>query len=177
MSRQHYWHYLLNEAGEPIASANISVFQAGTTTALYVYTAESGGTPSNTVPQITTDTDGYFEFWVADSDDTSYGYSGIKIKIQWEKTGVIDTDSIDNIDFFGKKANVYSLSVAQTSWAADDGQYSYDVTHNLNTEYPIAAVYGDSSTLSEPITAGIISLTQTKIYRETNVACKVVLIG
>lgn len=96
--RQHYWQYLLNTEGQPIQGASISIFEAGTDIPIYVYSQEVGGTPTNTSPQITTGLDGYFEFWVADAADTVYGYSGIKLKIQWSKTG-INTAYIDNVDF------------------------------------------------------------------------------
>lgn len=177
MSRQHFWHYLCNEEGQPIDSANISIYQAETSTALWIYTQEDGGTPVGVAPQVVSGIDGFFEFWVADSSDTSYGYGNIKIKIAWEKAGTIDAGSVDNIDFQGKKIAYYTASIGTSAWSSSAGLYYYDITHSLYNEYPLVMVYGDSTTLSEPVTAGVLTSTSTRLYRLNGDACKVVLLG
>lgn len=99
MARSHYWQYLINEEGQPIESANIRIYKAGGTTPAYVYTQEVGGTATNSIPQVTTNSNGFFEFWIADASDT-LGYApSQKFKIQWQKTG-ITTGTIDNVNIF-----------------------------------------------------------------------------
>lgn len=99
MARSHYWQYLINEEGQPIQSANIRIYKAGSTTPAYVYTQEVGGTATNSIPQVSTNSNGFFEFWIADASDT-LGYApSQKFKIQWQKTG-ITTGVIDNVNIF-----------------------------------------------------------------------------
>jgi len=102
MARSHYWQYILNSEGQPVESVSITLYLAGTTTTARVYSSETGGTPSSAAPQATTDTDGFFEFWVSnDSDDPTYGYATTqKFKIMWEKSGIISSATIDNLDIF-----------------------------------------------------------------------------
>lgn len=67
-------------AGNVIADATISVYEAATTTVASIYTASSGGTAVNSVDS---DTDGSFYFYVDDSD---YDRTQ-KFKIVLSKTG------------------------------------------------------------------------------------------
>lgn len=98
MARVHFWQFLVNEEGQPIENADISVYLSSSVSAANVYDREYGGTPITTVPQTTTDTNGYFEFWIADSDDTTYGYANdTKFKLTWDKTGVA-AGSINYVD-------------------------------------------------------------------------------
>ena len=69
MARHHYWKYILDTAGNIVESANINIFKANTATPATIYTAESGGSEVNATPQRTSDSKGYFEFWI---DDTIY---------------------------------------------------------------------------------------------------------
>lgn len=99
MARVHWWSYLVNEEGQPIEGADISIYLAGTTTAANIFTGESGGTANNTTPQVSTNEDGFFEFWIANNSEASgYDYSQ-KFKVKWETTGVADGE-IDNINVF-----------------------------------------------------------------------------
>ena len=99
MARRHYWQFLVTDEGNPIENANIEVYLAGTDTAANVYFAETGGLPSNTIPQTVTSKKGYFEFWVSDNTDTNgYEYSQ-KFKVGWSATGVA-VGHIDYIDVF-----------------------------------------------------------------------------
>ena len=88
--------------GKIIASATISVYLAGTTTAASVYEAYSGGTAVNSV---TSSSDGTFSFYVDDTDYTGLqrfkcvigktGYTSITydyITI-FDVTAIIDTDT------------------------------------------------------------------------------------
>jgi len=96
--RAHFWQYITNEEGQPIEGAYISIYLTGTTTPAAVYTSESGGSAVTESPQIESDENGFFQFWIADYTDT-YGYdAGQKYTIAWEKEGVITAGSIDNVE-------------------------------------------------------------------------------
>lgn len=110
MARVHFWKFLVNEAGEPIESANISITLAGTDTPVWVYFDEFSSTGKRDVPQLSTIKNGYFEFWIDEDEDfdpegtvdnvngVSYGFNQ-KFKLSWEKTGIA-TGTIDYIDIF-----------------------------------------------------------------------------
>lgn len=95
--RTHYWQYLVNEEGQPVNEADISIYLNGTSTAAWVYSQESGGSATNSSPQVQTNDEGYFEFWVADETE-SHGYAGTqKFAIEWSKPGVISDGGINDI--------------------------------------------------------------------------------
>ena len=99
MARVHQWQFLLNEVGEPISNADISVYLAGTTTPVTIYTDEFSNNTVSTAPQLKTLSNGYFEFWIADKNET-FGYETTqKFKIKWEKTGIARGE-VDFIDIF-----------------------------------------------------------------------------
>ena len=102
MARSHYWQYILNSEGQPVESVDITLYLAGTTTTARVYSSETGGTPSSAAPQASTNSDGFFEFWISnDSDDPTYGYTTTqKFKINWIKSGIVASSTIDNLDIF-----------------------------------------------------------------------------
>ena len=132
MARNHYWQYLLNEEGQPIEDADITVTLAGTSTAAYVFEAESGGVATIT-PGITTSSTGYFEFWIGDSRETN-GYAKTqKFKIQWAKTG-ISTQNIDNVDVFPNIPSFTSNYSSSTSWT---------VVHELNSSALVVTAWVD----------------------------------
>lgn len=112
--RSHFWQYLINNEGVPVGDASIKVYEAGTSTPVYVYLQENGGSPTNSTPQTTTDSDtGLFEFWIADESDT-YGYSTTqKFKIEWSKTGM-NTGSINNVDIHQVRYGVDTSSTDTT---------------------------------------------------------------
>ena len=62
MAKIKWYSYLLNEEGQPISGASISIYLANSTTPAAIYTSETGTTATSAVPQLTTDADGYFEF-------------------------------------------------------------------------------------------------------------------
>ena len=99
MARYHYWQFIINQEGQPINNAEVSLYLAGTDTPAYVYSSEFGGNAINTTPQAMTNRAGYFEFWLGD-DQESDGYPiGQKFKLQWEREGVA-SGSIDWLDIF-----------------------------------------------------------------------------
>jgi len=102
MARVHVWQFLLTDVGTPIADANIYIYQAGTLIAANVYLAETGGSTVTSVEggvNVTTDSNGKFEFWIGDAWETG-GYSpNQKFKIAWYKIGIADGE-IDYVNIF-----------------------------------------------------------------------------
>jgi len=84
MARSKYWQYLINEEGQPVPYATIQLFNASTTTPASAYAKEesesiiSGGI-------LTTDSAGYFDFWV----DGNVYTEGMKFDLLWSKPGSI----------------------------------------------------------------------------------------
>ena len=103
--RYHFWQFLINQEGQPINNAEISIYSAGTTTPITVYTGEITSDIVSVSPQISTNNNGYFEFWVGDEEET-YGYPReMKIKISWNRPG-ISSGFVDNIDVFPSMVGV-----------------------------------------------------------------------
>jgi uncharacterized GH25 family protein len=62
MSRVHWFSYILNDEGQGIENASVSIYLAGTTTPAIVYMDEFSSTSNETAPQVYTDSNGFFEF-------------------------------------------------------------------------------------------------------------------
>lgn len=93
MARIHYWQFLTSDGGLPVGGAGITVTSAGTTgTPINIYydAFSNNGSPSGTV---LTQPNGYFEFFV---DDTEISESQ-KARISWNKQGVIQ-GFVDYVD-------------------------------------------------------------------------------
>lgn len=88
--RYKYQSYAKDGNGAVIASATISVYLASTTTVADVYTAFSGGTAVNSV---TSDSEGYFYFWVDDGDYT--GEQFFKLVITKSRFSARTLDNIE----------------------------------------------------------------------------------
>jgi hypothetical protein len=101
MARTHYWQFLINKEGQPITDAEISVYEAGTLNPVRIFNSEFGSSYTSLTPQITTNEKGYFEFWVADNEETAGYPPSQKFKIAWDKTGIESgyVDWIDILDF------------------------------------------------------------------------------
>lgn len=97
--RYHYWQFLVNQDGQPINGASISIFKAGTTESISVYKGEYTTDVVSTSPQIITNSNGYFEFWIGDEEETAGYTRGTKFKIVWNREGVT-YGSVDYIDVF-----------------------------------------------------------------------------
>lgn len=99
MARKHYWQFLVTDEGNPIENASISIYEAGSETAVWVYTDEIGGSGNASDPQVNTSKKGFFEFWIA-TDNEANGYPiGTKFKIAWSAPGV-SGGYIDFVDVF-----------------------------------------------------------------------------
>ncbi len=83
-----YFAHLLNEEGQPIPGADISVYLAGSTTDARIYTDHNGSNLVDTSPQLVTNEDGYFEFWIGNPNDPNGYATTQKFKIAWDKEGI-----------------------------------------------------------------------------------------
>lgn len=202
--RYHYWEYLLNEEGQPVEGAAVNIYTAQSLVEAYVYLQETGGTPTNTVPQLYTDENGLFSFWVADEAD-SYGYSvEEKFKLVCSLPGVIEDVIIDNVDFmrveevdvtdsvstvnnkvisnslaytWNAKAVSETITIDTISWSLSGSDYVYDIVHELtNGSYPIVMVYDSTDKTVTDFTITKVNDTTVKISRSTNEALTVTLI-
>jgi hypothetical protein len=105
MARYHQWGFIVNEAGEPIENAEITIKLAGTEELANVYYDEFGNANSSTTPtlsagpQLSTLSNGYYEFWIGDITET-FGYrNDQKFKLEWVRIGVAHGE-IDYINIF-----------------------------------------------------------------------------
>ena len=208
MSRGHFWMYLLNEEGQPVSGASITVQEMGTGYPYaWVYSGETGGVPTQTSPQTTTDTTGYFEFWIGSGADT-HAYTGsTKFMVSWAKPGVITAGSVTNVEViapsqevtetdnvdttknkmvsnqlaysWNNRAKVVVTGVPSGSWISSSPYYYYTVVHNLGNPYPIVICYNDTTTKSESICAQYVSSAGnfTTVWRTTNTAAHVTVVG
>lgn len=99
MARVHYWQFIIDEEGRPIEGADITIFLANSNEPAYIYEDEIGGAPLNSAPQLTTNTEGFFEFWIGDSSEVNGYKSTQKFKIYWERIGIA-AGMIDYVDIF-----------------------------------------------------------------------------
>lgn len=97
--RYHFWQFLLNQEGQPINGAEISIMIAGTSSPATVYTGEFTSETKGDAPQIITLSNGYFEFWVGDEEEVSGYPRGTKFKLEWYREGIAQ-GSIDYINIF-----------------------------------------------------------------------------
>ena len=94
--RYIYQSYAKDQNGSVITGATVSVYLAGTTTAADVYTAASGGVAVNSVTSSSsTGTEGYFYFWVDDSDYT--GEQLFKIVVTKSNFPAVPYDNLEII--------------------------------------------------------------------------------
>jgi len=105
MARYHQYGFIVNEAGEPIENAEITIKLAGTDVLASLYYDEFGdANSSNTVslsagPQLSTLSNGYYEFWIGDISE-QFGYrNDQKFKMEWVRIGVAH-GMIDYINIF-----------------------------------------------------------------------------
>lgn len=154
MSRVHFHSYVQNDEGQPVEGVEISIYLAGTTSPATVYDNESGGSSTSVTPQATTNSEGFFEFWVPAIDEGGYALDQ-KFKIVWEKVGITegyidyyevfpaaapgqvdetDTDTTKNkvvSNFLAKKWTDHADSAAS---AAHGGMYPIDETDSDTTK-------------------------------------------
>lgn len=178
MARAHYFYYLINSAGEPIPNANISIYSAGTTTPAQVYFGETGGASVSTIPQTNTDTNGFFQFWIADASEGGYEATS-KFDVSWSTGGGAEDGTLQYIDFITPRPiSMSTTSIPTSAWTADDGQYYYDVVHGLGNSYPVVMLYEVSTnTETVPTTATSISANTTRVWKIDDAASVVSILG
>ena len=118
MSRYKYMGTFKDGNGRVVGTATtsdgvagtISVYLAGTTTAASVYTASSGGVAVNSV---STDTHGYFYFWVDDSDYTVS--QTFKITLSHAD---FESKTYDDIVIFAPEYDVLTVTMEDISTAS-----------------------------------------------------------
>jgi hypothetical protein len=115
MARYHWWGFIVNEAGEPIENAEITIKLAGTEELACVYYDEFGNANSclnpelSAGPQLSTLSNGYYEFWIGDISEP-YGYrNDQKFKIEWIRIGVAQ-GMIDYVNIFPLGPQTYPVS-------------------------------------------------------------------
>jgi len=87
--RIHFWHYVLNEGGQPIQNAEIRLYlQSSPTTEAEIYTSPIAVTSTTcSLADIKTDNDGYFEFWL-EGEGGEGGYAhATEFILEWYKAG------------------------------------------------------------------------------------------
>lgn len=116
MARYHKWGFIVNEAGEPIKNAEITVKLAGTEELACVYYDEFGSANSCTTPslsggyQLKTLSNGFYEFWIGDIYE-KYGYrNDQKFKLEWIRIGVAHGE-IDYVDIFPNAMNIEKVAL------------------------------------------------------------------
>ena len=114
MARGHFWQYIVNEEGQSIDAATVNVYLSGSSTPAYVYTTEAGGSATNTLPQATTDDEGYFEFWIGDPNESNGYVSTQKYSVTWEKPGTLSSGTISNIECYAPPRETYEVDQTDT---------------------------------------------------------------
>jgi hypothetical protein len=166
MARIHFWSYLLNEEGQPLQNAEVTVFLAGTVVPADIYLQEAGGTFTDVEPQLVTNSEGYFEFWIGDVNEVAGYATPQKFKLSWEKIGVA-TGIIDFIDILPNAPRYYSQTI--TAWTSGASGYYADVTHGLNNSNPIVQAYNVASkTVIDPLLIVSISTSVVRIWMINN---------
>jgi len=132
MARYHFWGFIVNEAGEPIKDANVSVKLAGTDTLACLYLDEFSsyntcGDPSFPAgPQLQTLDNGYYEFWIAD-DTEPHGYRyDQKFKIEWERVGIAH-GMVDNVNILPLTMPVFPANTSTCTSASTSASISTEM--------------------------------------------------
>lgn len=149
MARYHYWSFIVNEEGLPIEGADISVCLAGTEEPVYVYEDEYAGEPINSVPQIISLKNGYFEFWLPDTNE-EIGYDNLqKFKLSWDKQG-IESGTVDYIDIFPPVIPVNELDTNKTKNKAVSNYLAFNwESHILNDSHIVHGIEEADPDLTE----------------------------
>jgi hypothetical protein len=132
--RYRYYAVVQDLNGNVVSGASVSVYLAGTTTPVNIYTSPSGGAGINTPPQFITGADGTIEFWVEHSE---YSYGQLfKLVIQSDTV----TKMVDNVQIINWATTPYTIDAA----GAVTGQLVQFDTANVKLKpVPIYVVSGN----------------------------------
>lgn len=163
MARAHYFWYITNEEGQPVNAADVKVYIAGTTDPVKVFLQETSITSIQTLPQVTSDINGFFQFWIADEREINGYDASTKFTIKWSKPGIIDEGSIEYIDFITPPKIPFTIGIVELDWYDDDGVWSYNIEHGQANAYPIVLAYNDTTNMTYPVTVTSISVDMVKV--------------
>lgn len=163
--RVKYWSYLLNDEGQPIENANVYIYEAGTLNAVNIFTTEVGGVSVTSSPQVTTNIDGYFEFWIADNNEIG-GYNRLqKFRIKWFKSNIAEGD-IDNVSILPIGPGYYYDTT--DSWTLGTSGYYYDVVHGLGQNFPVIQFYDTVERKKRDLTTYSISENILRVWNNSD---------
>ncbi len=166
MARIHFWSYMLNEEGQPLQGADVTVMLAGTIVPADIYLQEAGGASTDVAPQLVTNSEGYFEFWIGDVSEIAGYATPQKFKLVWEKAGV-SSGLIDFIDILPNAPRFFDQTT--TSWTSGASGFYFDVQHGLNNQFPLVQAYDAASqTVVDPLQIQTISTSVTRIWMLVN---------
>jgi len=137
MARFHFWGFIVNEAGEPIEYADVTIKLATTDTLACLYfdeyssynTCDDINLPP-TGPQLKTLINGYYEFWIGDITESKGYRNDQKFKIEWERPGVA-YGKIDNVNILPMTSQTYPLSLSDCT---SGGPLSTDMNKLISDE-------------------------------------------
>ncbi len=102
MARVHFWQYIVDSEGRPMENIEVRFYlNDNPAEEAEIFTHPSIGTPvTSTESDLSTNGNGYFEFWVGDEFESLGGYvSTQKFRLVWERAGIL-LGQINNIDVF-----------------------------------------------------------------------------
>lgn len=151
MARIKFWQYILDEEGRPIQGADIKVYLANSVTeqAEIFLHPTAGVTTTTASTSLTTNGDGFFEFYIGDEWEPNGGYSAEqKFKITWSKAGIA-TGVIDNINIFPAIFKVDETDNTSLDKAVRNKLVSNELAYTWNDH--VEARYGDQPHGVEPV--------------------------
>lgn len=138
MSRKKFWAFLKDENGAPIPSASIEwQLNSGATTTIYTTPVSAVGDELDQ-STFTTDSDGFFEFYVGDSYETgnSVGYDADQLfKLVWTSVDGLRAGVVDDLQVFYQIFPVDetdSISTVKNKLASNELTYNWS-THAQQT--------------------------------------------
>lgn len=89
VDRIHVWHYILNEEGQPVEDANVRLYLSNSTTEANIFVSENSTSYTTcSVADIKTNSEGFFEFWLAGNWETGgYDFSQL-FRLEWYRPGI-----------------------------------------------------------------------------------------
>lgn len=167
MARAHFWSHILDEKGEPVQYADVSIYIAGSTSPAYVFLEEVGSLPQNAVPQLKTTRTGRYDFWVGDVSEYRGYPQTQKFKIYWEKGS--DSGTIDYVTVLPIAPQIVTGTTSEWLSAAPTGYFS-DIQHNLNNDYPLVQCWGlQTSEVEAPDKVEIINSNMVRVFFPGNI--------
>ena len=87
MAREHFWAYLKDQNGRPLEDAELKLYLANTADEAVIFsTATTASSGSDRINQSTwtTGASGFFNFYIGNAWETSFGYSASQtFRLKW----------------------------------------------------------------------------------------------